>query len=472
MSFTHRVGVGCASAVTLLLWPAAAQAHGLSQRADLPIPLWLFAWGAALVLVVSFACLVALWQRPRLQDRDERRLVSVPVVVEVIAGVAGIAAFAFLVYAGFAGSQTPTANITPTLVFVVFWIGVPLVSVLLGDVFALVNPWRAVARGVGWGAGRVGRLAEPLRYPERLGRWPAAAGVVAFAWVELVYVSRDDPSTLSLMALSYAAVMLVGMSLYGVETWTRNADPFAVLFSVYARMAPLDWREGQVLVRAPLSGLPRMPTPAGTVPLICAMIGTTTFDGFSQGSLWTGERGLAQRLTDAWADVGLGPQAAVESAYTVGLVVVVLLIAGLYRVAIVGMRSVSDDRDLAELGRLFVHTLVPISLAYLVAHYFSLVLFQGQALGYFISDPLGTGADLFGTAANTIDYNAVSANAIWYIQVAALVVGHVAALALAHDRALALWGNTRTAMRSQYWMLTVMVAFTCLGLWILSDAAQ
>jgi hypothetical protein len=111
---------------------------------------------------------------------------------------------------------------------------------------------------------------------------------------------------------------------------------------------------------------------------------------------------------------------------------------------------------------------VPIALAYLLAHYFSLLAFTGQATAYLASDPLGTGADLFGTAAATIDYTILSASAIWYVQLGALILGHVAGLVLAHDRALALYGDNKVATRSQYWMLAVMVGFTSLALYLLS----
>ena len=113
-------------------------------------------------------------------------------------------------------------------------------------------------------------------------------------------------------------------------------------------------------------------------------------------------------------------------------------------------------------------SLVPIALGYLVAHYFSLLVTQGQATGYLISDPMGTGSDLFGTAGFRIDYGLLSAAAIWYVQVAALVGGHVSGLALAHDRALVVYGDAEDAADSQRWMLVVMVTFTCLGLWLLS----
>ena len=105
---------------------------------------------------------------------------------------------------------------------------------------------------------------------------------------------------------------------------------------------------------------------------------------------------------------------------------------------------------------------------YVAAHYFGLLAFQGQAVAYLASDPLGDGSDLFGTASTTIDYGWLSANTVWYVQVAVLVAGHAAALALAHDRAVAIYDDKRIAMQSQYWMLAVMIGFTSLALWLLS----
>ncbi len=457
-----------------LAFPAPASAHGIAQRADLPIPEWLFAWGAALALLISFAALALLWPSPRLEGARERVLLRVPRGLEVLAGVLGLAAFAAVVYSGLAGSQTATANLAPTAVFVIFWVGIPLASVVAGDVFAVINPWRSVARAVSWLVTRFDGVSmpAPLPYPERVGRWPAAVGILLFAWFELVSTSREDPSTLALLALAYAAIMLVGMALYGIDAWTRNADAFAAAFGLFALLAPLRWDSRRLYLRAPLTGAPGMPAGAGSVALVCVVIAATSFDGFSQGSLWTGAGGLAERFANAFGDLGLGREAAVQAAYSAGLIAVVLLIAGLYRAGIAGMRSFGGDGDSTALARRFAHTLVPIALAYVVAHYFSLLLFQGQAVSFLVSDPLGDGSDLFGSAGSTIDYGLISATGIWYVQVAALVIGHVAGLVLAHDRALTTWSDSRTATRSQYWMLAVMIAFTSLGLWLLSAASQ
>jgi hypothetical protein len=452
-----------------LLFPASVQAHGIVGRAGLPIPLWLFSWAAAIVLVVSFVALSALWTRPQLQIERRRRLFRVPTVLPWLASALGLALFGLVLYSGFAGTQVSSANFSVTFIYVVFWIGVPVVSVLLGDVFATLSPWRSCARAIRFAGRRLAprAFARPrLRYPAALGQWPAVAVLIGFAWLELVYVERDRPSILAALCLGYFLVMLVGMLLFGEEQWGEQADGFGAYFKLLSRMSPLRTDgEGVLYGRRPLSGLTGMPVRAGTVALVCAVIGTTTFDGFSNGGVW---RNLEPSLQNAFGDLGFHQTPAVELAYTVGLLLCVALVMGIYRLGIEGVRSVSRRYGITELSHSFAHTLVPIGFAYVIAHYFSLLVWQGQAIGYLASDPLGNGANLFGTSSSQIDYGIISFAAIWYVQVAALVAGHVGGLTLAHDRAISIYRNPEEAVRSQYWMLTVMVAFTSFGLWLLS----
>ena len=450
--------------------PDAALAHGIVGREDLPIPKWLFGWAATAVLVASFVGLAVLWPKPRLEQPAERRLASVPKLLDPICGAIGAGLFVLVVYAGFAGTPTAASNITPTFIFVIFWVGLAILSPLFGDVFAAFNPWRAIGRAVAGLASLVSRdrLPAPLPYPERLGRWPAAIAILAFTWVELAYSGRGDPSNLAVLALAYAAVQFVGMSLYGIEQWNRYGDGFAVYFGLFARISPLRWERGAVYVRRPLSGLTTLDPVPGTVALLCTLIGTTSFDGFQGGPVW-GD--LSTPLIDAIAGLGFSQSTALQLAFTIRLVGAVLAVSGLYRLGATGMqRESGDGMTASELARRFAHSLVPIALAYVVAHYFSLLAFRGQTLIYLSSDPLGQGRDLFGTADTNVDYAWVSATAIWYVQVGALVIGHVAGLILAHDRALVTFKDPRAATRSQYWMLAVMIAFTSLGLWLLSSA--
>jgi hypothetical protein len=450
-----------------LAFPTSALAHGIAQRADLPIPEWLFGYGAAMVLIISFVGLAVLWRTPQLQEPHRTRVARIPAAVDVACGVIGIGLFVLVVYSGFAGTQTPTANFAPTFIYVTFWVGLVVASLLFGNVFAAFSPWRSAARGVAWVSRRLssGEPPSPLRYPERLGRWPAALGLLCFAWVELAYQNRDDPSTLALLALAYAAVQLAGMSFYGIDEWSDRADAFGTYFGVIARLSPWERRDGVLYLRRPLSGVTRLEPIPGTVALLCTSIGTTSFDGFGQGRAWAS---LANDLQQPFLDLGFNAATALELASTIGLISAVLIVSGLYRVGVMGMHTVNREHPTSELSRQFVHTLAPIAVAYVLAHYFSLLAFQGQAMAFLSSDPLGDGSNLFGTATATIDYNVVSAQGIWYVQVGALVIGHVAGLTLAHDKALAVYRNVREATRSQYWMLLVMITFTSLGLWLLS----
>ncbi len=452
-----------------LLYPASAQAHGIVGRADLPIPVWLFSWAAAIVLVVSFVALSALWTRPQLQSEHRVRLFRLPAIVPALASLAGLALFALVLYSGFAGTPVWSANFSVTFVYVIFWVGIPVASVLLGDVFATLSPWRSCARAIDWAGRRVAPGAfgrPPLRMPAWVGQWPAVGWLIGFAWLELVYVERDNPSTLAALSLGYFLVMLIGMLVFGIEEWVDSADGFGAYFHLLSRMSAL-WADddGVLYARRPLSGLTGMPVRAGTVALVCAVIGTTTFDGLSNDVVW---RKLEPHLQSIFGGIGFHPTPAIELAYTVGLLLCVVLIFAIYEVGIRGVHSVSHRYDSATLSRSFAHTLVPIGFAYVLAHYFSLLIWQGQAIGYLASDPLGDGANLFGTSSYQIDYAIISYAAIWYVQVAALVVGHVGGLTLAHDRALGMYRNPQEAVRSQYWMLTVMVAFTSFGLWLLS----
>ncbi len=203
------------------------------------------------------------------------------------------------------------------------------------------------------------------------------------------------------------------------------------------------------------------------MPLLAVIIGSVTFDGASEADPWTG---IAPDIAQFFQDVGLSPQNALELTFLLGLLGAVVLVWCFYRLGVLGAKSVGGGFSADRLANAFIHSLVPIALAYTAAHYFTLLLFQGQAIVYLSSDPLGDGSDLFGTADNQIDYTLIGGEATWYWQVGFVVVGHVAALVLAHDRALELYDDARLAVRSQYWMLAVMVGFTSLALWLLSQS--
>ena len=460
--------------IAALAVPATASAHGGPiQRSPLPIEEWLFGWGAAAVLVVSFAALALLWPRPRLENPPWRPLpfgigaVLGSRAVEMLCGAIGVAALVVVVVAGYVGPDSAADNLLPTFVMITFWVGLVAVSILFGDVFRAFNPWRAIGRAAGAITGR--RVPARRPYPEKLGRWPAAAGLLMFTWIELVGGWADFPRTLATAIVGYTVLTLAAQSVWGVEPWMRRGEAFSVYFNMFSRISAIETRDRVVGLRPPLSGLPRLDAAPGTVAFVMVMIGTVTFDGLSQGALWNE---LGPTIQDVFTSLGFGIDAATKLADTLGLVAAVLLVAGFYRLGIEGARSVGGDLTAARMRMLYVHSLVPIAAVYVAAHYLTYLLFEGQAIQYLASDPFGQGWDLFGTASAAIDFSLLSQNNTWYLQVAFVVIGHVAALILAHDRALATYGQAAEAVRSQYWMLGIMVGFTMLALWLLYQAGR
>ena len=447
-------------------------AHGIVGKRDLPIPDYVFGWAAGVVLVLSFVGLAVLWPKPILQPEPARRLCRFPgVLVDVVCGIIGVAVFVAVVYAGFAGVQSAEANLAPTFVYVTFWVGLAFASLLFGNVFGAFNPWRAVARAVSWLFARSGReAAQAFPYPERLGHWPAAAGILAFTMMELVVDVGADPRPLAIAALVYSAATWFCMSLYGVERWCDRGEAFSVYFGLFSRLSVFERRGSEIGRRPFLAGLAGFTPLPGTVPLIAVMIGSTSFDGLSVGSLW--RQDIQPKFIDLFEGLGFAVRTAIQLADGLGLLMMILAVFGFYRLGILGVRTAGGDLSAGALARAFAHSLVPIAVAYVLAHYISLLLIQMQAVPALLSDPLGRGSDIFGAADWSVDTNWVSPEALWYMQVGFVVSGHVAALALAHDRALALYDRASVAVRSQYWMLAVMVGFTCLALWLLSEVAQ
>jgi hypothetical protein len=192
------------------------------------------------------------------------------------------------------------------------------------------------------------------------------------------------------------------------------------------------------------------------------------FDGASEGKPWVD---VAPDIQDFFVSIGMGLASSLEVTFSVGMLLALSIVTLIFSIGVLGVKTI-DDRPLIDVARSFEHTLVPIAAAYVIAHYVSLLAYNGQAIIYLSSDPLGKGWDLFGTAGKAIDYGVLNATQVWYLQVGVLVLGHVGGLVLAHDRALALYGKARAATTSQYWMLAVMVAFTTFGLFLLSQANQ
>lgn len=447
-------------------------AHGIGGVRDLPVPESFFFTAAAIVLVVSFALLGLLWRRPLLEEHADGRALPERLsailqsgAVRVVLQVVSVGLFVLTLATALFGTTVELLNFAPTFVYVIFWLGVPLLSILFGNVWRALSPWRALADWSVWLLELTGREARPvLEWSERLGRYPGAAALFSFVALELANPRPAYPRTLAIAIALYSYWALAGMAVYGRDAWTRHGEGFAVAFEFLSRIAPFAVRQGRVVIRWPFTGLGGATHGRGALVFVAVMLGSTSFDGFERTAKWQ------NLLNDIRIDLADSPQRTVDLATTFvnlgGLVLFVSGVALTYlaavtvaRVLVRGQRSLVPD---------FVLSLVPISAAYLVAHYFSLFVIQGQFVITLASDPFGRGWDLFGTRDFAPNLAIVAPNTVWYVQVGALVVGHVAGLAIAHDRAVAVFDRRRDALRSQYSMLALMVLYTVGGLWLLS----
>ena len=447
-------------------------AHGIGVVRDLPIPAIYFFIGAAVVLGVSFVLLFFLWRRPLLEAHaGGRRLASalrtlvLSRAVRVVLGAFSVFLLGLTLATALFGTTIELLNFAPTFVYVIFWLGIPLLSILFGNVWSVLSPWRALADAAVWAMELGGREARPvLEWTGRWGRYPAAAALFSFVALELAHPRPAYPRTLGIAIALYTYWALAGMAVYGRDAWTRFGEGFAVAFALLARMAPFAVRDGSVVVRWPFTGLAGDDRVRGTLVFVAVLLGSTSFDGFSRSSTWQDLLGQLR------AELAGSSQRTVDLATTFlnlgGLAFFVAAILATYLAAVAGAEKLGRiDRSLVPD---FVLPLVPIAAAYMTAHYFTLFLIQGQFIITLVSDPFGRGWDLLGTIDFAPNLAIVSPDTVWYVQVAALVVGHVAGLAIAHDRAVVVFQGQRTALEAQLPMLGLMVLYTLGGMWILT----
>jgi len=429
-------------------------AHGVGARADLPVPLSLALYAAGLAVLVSFLALVLLWRTSKLRGDAAGRplpgvvqaVVDAPVVRWALRLVV-LAVTLLVVVVALVGPANANANLAPYALYVTFWVGLVLVSLVLGPVWRVVNPLRTLHAAL---ARLTGAPPAADRLPA-LGYWPAALSLLAFVWLELVLPGRSEPRTVGLFLVLYGGVQLVAALWFG-PGWFARGDGFEVYSSLLGRLSPLGRRDdGRLVVRSPLDGLDGVRQERGLVAVVVVLVGSTGFDGLSRTQFWAEGPGR-----DAYLSAGPG---------TVGLLFMIGLAAALFVGATAPFASGPNDRAVDRPGR-YAHTLVPIAAGYAIAHYFSLLLLDGQATWILASNPFASdGVDLFGTYGRAVDYSVVTPRTIALVQVAAIVLGHVVGVVLAHDRAVR--ESTEHVTSRQLLLVAVMIAFTVGGLALL-----
>ena len=517
------------SAIALTyLFATPVAAHGVSGRSDLPLPLWQVAWASAWALIFSFAAVALFWSKPHLRAVSEKgwELPLPGLAIKTLAFVCkviGFAALGVVVFAGVRGNSNPSVNIAPNFLYIVAWVGVAVMSMILGDVWRAFNPMSLIAKN----AQRLFKLftresqavqasqtdtqgsqldtltpqtdtrksqavqasQADAQKANRDHHWWAVAIFFGFVWLELAYHASESPRAVATFLIIYTAVMMVGGVACGLR-WARNADGFGVLYRLFGVMGIFSY-DGDGLsydrhnrsdssgvrlrARWPFADLTRLKVLPGTEALVLTALGATAFDGFTRTSFWFD---LAAS-TNGWT----------RTAYhTAGLILVVGMTFIIYRTAIAVMAIINQDNE-SELADLFLPSLLPICVAYILAHYFSLMVIEGQRLIALASDPFGWGWDILGTARYQVNSQIVSTDVIAWVQIAAIVLGHIFAVVVAHDMAVERYpahSDTHANMNaahadanakrstlhsratiSQLPMLVAMVLYTVVGLLLL-----
>ena len=474
-----------ALATALAFFSPAAVAHELLLHYDLPIPFDLYLYACAGVLVVTFALFGWFMRMPATVTGSALRAVAErePVgrlpgwALKLVRGAA-LALLTFTVGTALFATRDPDRNISELLFWFFFLLGLTYATAVIGDVYALANPWKTL---VDWMRRPLGTSSRPrFVYPSWLGYWPALALYVALIWIELFQLQK--PRVLGVMLLVYTLIVLVGVWLYGKAAWFRYGDFFGVFLRIVGMLAPVAYRptangeSASVALRPPFVGtLEERPENMSMVVFVLFMLAATTYDGMHQTIFWMGlyYNHLLSMLHPLWGTDLLAAQVVLEKWYVVYQRVGLVLFPFFYLAIYLGILSLvklltKTHLSVRTLALEFAFSIVPIALVYNVAHYLTLLLVRIPMLPFFITDPFGLNWNPFGFDYPGGEPPRLDMAIVWHAEVALILIGHLVSVYLAHRVALRLFPTRREAMVSQVPMLLLMVTYTIVGLWVIS----
>ncbi|MDO9498399.1 MAG: hypothetical protein Q7J48_22015 [Nocardioides sp.] len=437
----------------------SAFAHGIGGSADLPISPSLAIAGAVAALVISFTVLAVAWRNPRYDEATSGR--PAPAWLDSLVAstgwrvalrVAGFVVFAYAVMVAVLGEDLLT-NPFFGIVFVWWWVGLVPLSLLFGPVWKAISPVRTINLAFAKLSGSDPEVGV-FDYPRRLGYWPAAIGLFAFVWLELVYPFMTELGPVRLWCAVYVAAMLIGGALFG-NTFYEHADPFEVYSSLVGKLSVWGTREGRLLLRSPLANLDTVVVRPGLVAVLAVLFGSTAYDSFRDSSEWVSFI-----------------QSTSTSSYLLNNLALMTFCVGVGLIFALGsmLTGVGPETSRRSLPDRFAHSIVPIVVGYVVAHYLTYLVEFGQKTLIQASDPFGNGSNILGTGDWTVNYwLTYHPTLLANTKVIAVVVGHVLGVIAAHDRAVRLLPQ-RHQLTGQLPLLFAMVAFTAGGLYLLFAA--
>ncbi|HEY8755960.1 MAG TPA: hypothetical protein VIN65_06385 [Candidatus Dormibacteraeota bacterium] len=440
-------------------------AHAFGKRYDLPVPLWLFVFGGALVVFASFLLVLPRAVAPatggeaRLLDRTDLR--SPAPVRWVIAGLIAIG----LMVCGWIGSQSVAENIVPTFFWLAVWLAAPISCGILGDWTRAVNPFAALARACDRPALRRTLIGgeRVVAWPRTLGWWPAVALFFTVACGELIYNGTATlPAVTAWGLLIYALVSVVAGLLMGAEAWVGRGELFSVLFATWGR---LGWFRFGAEGRRGFGGGLRVPFEAhvSRITFVLLMLMSVTFDGLLSTPAW-------KTLRTQVSLTGVGFELFETAAFAALVLVAWALFGG---VAALVRRAGSIDRSTLTVLAGLLPSLLPIAFGYLVAHNAEYLAINGQLFIPLLGNPAGiSGVKLLPAPFNDsyeINPNLLPSSVVWYIQVALIIFVHIAAVVLAHRYLTRTSRSVARARRSEWPWIVAMVGYTMTSLWLLAQ---
>ena len=426
--------------------------HAFGARYDLPAPLYLFLLGAGAVVFASFLLVL---QRPAGREpQPDEDLRAVP-VVSTWPGWVMLAISILLVLVGLFGTQSTPDNVIVTAFWLIFWIAVPISVAIAGNYWPYISPLNVLARMVS--------PRPRVAYPESWGCWPAAILFFLFACGELVFNGvTTTPAGAALVMIAYGIFSTVMATIFGAESWLRRGEVFSVLFATWGRLG--FFRFGEPGRRGFFGGLTRpFSANVGRLTFVLLLLVSVSFDGLLATPSWKSAAGVLPE--------SLRPGSA---GYTFLLLVVFLAMVGLifslFAAFTAAVRAVGHlDAPFLQVMAGLIPSLVPIAFGYLVAHNLDYLVINGQLLIHQVSDPLGAGINLFGTANYEPNRNLIPTAAIWYFQIALIIAVHIAAVVLAHGYLGRAARTERQGKQAEWPWIVAMVGYTMSSLWLLAQ---
>ena len=445
----------------------ALLAHAAPISYKFPLPIWLYviAGGTAVLLSAPVAMFAVRDAEPTEQlGADLYPAMRRFRVGPILTGVGVILIAIALVGGLFSTTEQSTEffeNPVTLLTWVDFWVGLGIVSWLVGNIWERISPLNIAARVLD--RALAAREVQPLAYPTWLGQSPAVALLLVWSWMELIWAPAKEPRTLALLLVGYMIATLVGSAVYGAEAWLGNVELFSVFARTFSRFSPLelrpfvpeDWAstdpsERSARLRWYGAGLRTDPAlPFGGGAFVLTTLATVVFDGWSQTDRFGS---FQQWFYDRWSYLAQH----VDVLQTLSMLAVVVVFVGAY--VLVTRRNAT----------LLAVTLIPIAAVYFTAHYFAYLLIAGEDTPAVIVDPFGHSWNPFGWGEYALWKGIAPAALVWWLQVLLIVWGHVAAVFAAHRLALRT-ADRRRALIAQGPLVALMVGYTVAGLWVLAQ---